>query len=1499
MKKLKRCGAWLLALVLLVGSMSGLEAVAADGFTLESLYFTDASGAVLLAPQGKTAYPNVCVTYAEGTALGGTVTVTMLAADGTALGTADLSADTATVVHAETYRGEVRAVLQGAAIAVPSNATDIRATLQNTVEWAPASDEDAYIGEMLFPEPFYSMMKDKFTITREDGVREYSTTMNADSFHDWSKATEIFLSTKVNYANAEVKTRLGTEKDKPITSRNFVTQYKAGAYKTADGAVQNSFIFTLVDDFYSGANDMFATNVFGIPLNNSQYNANLKLGADVYLDALIRSGSPSGFTWMGSIKTQSDPDIVQKWAPLDGYDNVYTTKQSSWAHTPKVITLFNFAAADENGIPRPYVFVDTVAEVEATPGTFTQLSDDLATVYCHPRGGEQVADIALQWEDNFLAGIRHESACSKQTIVFENIGFMPRVSDHINNQFGGGDFDKAVFAYLGCKFTGGVNNTLSLIGKYTAYLNNCVAAYGFRDNFNYHSAAPNGEGSRVIEVNCRAYGNGDFNRINGCPALSADTANANNCSTAHDNMYILRVGGRYTDSQGHHVGDTATNMSLNVGCEAYNIVTSPSHATTFSFKTQPQAWVVDSYATGTRVRYGIQSGETNTTVLGNRGRTLAGLVDDNTVYELPTITWEQVARGVWETDAPLKEVSSIALSGMKTAYAAGEALDRTVGTVQVTFADGTAAAMKYAYSGITVTGYDANKGGNQTVTVSYGGKSATYTVSVEGAAALLGDVDGNGRIDSTDARLVLQYAVKKITAADLNLETADVDGSGTVDSTDARLILQFSVQKITEFPAPPKNGGALPTDFFTVTTESNHDSVTIHIGYNAKAPLLDGQFSIAYPTGEVLSLTAVNSSALPNMELTREEKDNSYYEKNNRLYFGFMAEDAIAKTGDIISLTFESSEMDTAEIMLQAEHVVMLKDGEEVRYEGEAFSIPFSFERPPYIYTVSAGNATITGVKENLSGAVIIPAELDGYPVVGIARFALAEQMDVTAVILPEGLTSIGHSAFAACVNLAEIHLPSTLTYIGISAFEECGALAEITIPDGVTNISNRAFSGCYSLEAVTLPAGVTRIGVGAFAGCASLRNVYYGDYTVSETMLISELNTALTDATWHCVPCTHAWDDVCDTVCDVCGLVREAPHSRVNTEAVAPDCDTEGKTAGSHCDLCGEVFAVQETLPASGHAWDEGTVTLAPTHEAAGKKTFVCGNCGETREQKLEALPQAEIVNGIYYLKGERVPYAGLVLLDGAYYYVNDNSRVVTGRHTVSNVNETGVERGVYYFFEDGRMNTQVGVYDGYYYNAVGQTEAYVGMIEWNGAKYYVNGGGKVQVGNYYVSNLNGLLPKKRICTFMDDGRLIEDTRVHSDGYYYVDGVCTPYAGMVEYEGAYYYVNDGGKYVTDCVQVATNVNETGKIKGARYRFDQNGKMLFDVIVDGFYYGADGAAPSYAGVVKVDGHCYYVSGAHGTLTRDKTVAITYAKANGLLPAGTYTADTNGVLTMVG
>ena len=44
--------------------------------------------------------------------------------------------------------------------------------------------------------------------------------------------------------------------------------------------------------------------------------------------------------------------------------------------------------------------------------------------------------------------------------------------------------------------------------------------------------------------------------------------------------------------------------------------------------------------------------------------------------------------------------------------------------------------------------------------------------------------------------MVLQYAVGKMQADALDSTAADVNGDGKVDSTDARLILQYAVEKL-------------------------------------------------------------------------------------------------------------------------------------------------------------------------------------------------------------------------------------------------------------------------------------------------------------------------------------------------------------------------------------------------------------------------------------------------------------------------------------------------------------------------------------------------------------------------------------------------------------------------------------------------------------------------------------------------------------------------------
>ena len=90
---------------------------------------------------------------------------------------------------------------------------------------------------------------------------------------------------------------------------------------------------------------------------------------------------------------------------------------------------------------------------------------------------------------------------------------------------------------------------------------------------------------------------------------------------------------------------------------------------------------------------------------------------------------------------------------------------------------------------------------------------------------------------------------------------------------------------------------------------------------------------------------------------------------------------------------------------------------------------------------------------------------------------------------IPNGVTSIGDSAFIYCTSLTSITIPDSTTSIGNSAFSGCTSLASVKIGNGVTSIGEYAFGYCGSLTSIIIPDSVTSIGEYAFEGTA-----YYND---------------------------------------------------------------------------------------------------------------------------------------------------------------------------------------------------------------------------------------------------------------------------------------------------------------------------------------------------------------------------------------------------------------------
>ena len=64
--------------------------------------------------------------------------------------------------------------------------------------------------------------------------------------------------------------------------------------------------------------------------------------------------------------------------------------------------------------------------------------------------------------------------------------------------------------------------------------------------------------------------------------------------------------------------------------------------------------------------------------------------------------------------------------------------------------------------------------------------------------------------------------------------------------------------------------------------------------------------------------------------------------------------------------------------------------------------------------------------------------------------------------------TELSNAVFYNCSDLTSIIIPDNIISIGSSAFSRCSGLTSITIPDSVTSIDNYVFSGCSSLASIT-----------------------------------------------------------------------------------------------------------------------------------------------------------------------------------------------------------------------------------------------------------------------------------------------------------------------------------------------------------------------------------------------------------------------------------------------
>jgi hypothetical protein len=132
----------------------------------------------------------------------------------------------------------------------------------------------------------------------------------------------------------------------------------------------------------------------------------------------------------------------------------------------------------------------------------------------------------------------------------------------------------------------------------------------------------------------------------------------------------------------------------------------------------------------------------------------------------------------------------------------------------------------------------------------------------------------------------------------------------------------------------------------------------------------------------------------------------------------------------------------------------------------------------------------ITDCDTAAAGELMIPAFIEGLPVVAIGANAFADCNNLTGIQLPDSIREINESSFQNCSNLLGMELPEGLMRIPQNAFRGCQNLQSIHIPDGVKEIGNWAFYHCKTLESIHIPDGITALGQHTFYEAHALKEV-------------------------------------------------------------------------------------------------------------------------------------------------------------------------------------------------------------------------------------------------------------------------------------------------------------------------------------------------------------------------------------------------------------------------
>ncbi len=284
--------------------------------------------------------------------------------------------------------------------------------------------------------------------------------------------------------------------------------------------------------------------------------------------------------------------------------------------------------------------------------------------------------------------------------------------------------------------------------------------------------------------------------------------------------------------------------------------------------------------------------------------------------------------------------------------------------------------------------------------------------------------------------------------------------------------------------------------------------------------------------------------------------------------------------------------------------------------------------------------------------------------------------------------------------------------------------------------------------------------------------------------------------------------------------------------------------------------------------------------------KTFADGTPVPVGKYQFDTNGKMVVKNGVYgdylYKNGLVVKRYQLAEHDGNFYFVNDGDKIAKsiklylGASFVEGktfADGTPIPAGIYEFDAEGKMVVKNGVYGDYLYKNGLVVKRYQ-LAEYDGNFYFVNDGDKLAkgiklyLGASFVEGktfADGTPIPAGLYEFDNECRMIVKNGVYGD-YLYKNGLVVKRYQLAEYDGNFYFVNDGDKLAkgiklylsANFVEGKTFADGTA-IPAGLYEFDAEGKMVVKNGVYGDYLYKNGIALKRYQLAEHDGYFYFIN----------------------------------------